>query len=168
MVLMLTADAKYKVQQASELRDSIEVFQATDYQRFLNKLIPVFLRILGEGTPLFVSTLPEQKLRVCILEILHRLPLNDHYKEYAKDIMALLMQIVRTDNEENAVLALKIMIDLHRNYKTVVADQVQPFLDFVFEMYQNMHAIVKDAFESNTIPVTGSTPAATVLTLIPS
>lgn len=76
--------------------------------------------------------------------------------------MALLMQILRTDNEENAVLSLKIMIDLHRNYKTVVADQVQPFLDFVFEMYQNMPNIVKDAFDTNaTIP--GSTPAATVV-----
>ena len=76
--------------------------------------------------------------------------------------MALLMHILRTDNEENAVLSLKIMIDLHRNYKTVVADQVQPFLDFVFEMYQSMPAIVKEAFDTNsTVP--GSTPAATVL-----
>jgi transformation/transcription domain-associated protein len=71
------------------------------------------------------------------------------------------MQILRTDNEENAVLSLKIMIDLHRNYKTVVADQVQPFLDFVFEMYQSMPTIVKDAFETNST-MTGSTPAATV------
>jgi len=53
-------DPKYKVQQASELRDSIEVFQATDYQRFLSKLIPVFLKILGDGQPIFVSTIPEQ------------------------------------------------------------------------------------------------------------
>jgi transformation/transcription domain-associated protein len=83
-------------------------------------------------------------------------------KDYAKDIMGLLMHILRTDNEENAVISLKIMIDLHRNYKALVADQVQPFLDFVFEMYGNMAAIVKDAFDTNsTIP--GSTPAATVL-----
>lgn len=75
--------------------------------------------------------------------------------------MTLLMQILRTDNEENAVLSLKIMIDLHRNYKTVVADQVQPFLDFVFEMYQSMPNIVKDAFETNST-MAGSTPAATV------
>jgi transformation/transcription domain-associated protein len=74
------------------------------------------------------------------------------------------MHILRTDNEENAVLSLKIMIDLHRNYKTVVADQVQPFLDFVFEMYQSMPAIVKEAFDTNST-MTGSTPAATVLTL---
>ena len=62
--------------------------------------------------------------------------------------MALLMQIVQTDNEDNAVLSLKIMIDLHRHYKAVVADQVQPFLDFVFEMYANMPHIVKEAFDN--------------------
>lgn len=54
------ADTKHKVQQASELRDSIEVFQATDYKRFLTRLIPVFLKLLGEGQPIFVSTIPEQ------------------------------------------------------------------------------------------------------------
>jgi hypothetical protein len=58
----LRLDPKFKVQQASELRDSIEVFQATDYQRFLSKLVPVFLKILGDGQPIFVSTLPEQVL----------------------------------------------------------------------------------------------------------
>ena len=56
-------DPKFKFQQASELRDSIEVFQATDYQRFLSKLVPVFLKILGDGQPIFVSTIPEQ---VCL------------------------------------------------------------------------------------------------------
>lgn len=75
--------------------------------------------------------------------------------------MALLMQIVKTDNEDNAVLSLKIMIDLHRHYKAVVADQVQPFLDFVFEMYANMPHIVKEAFDNNA-NIPGSTPAATV------
>jgi transformation/transcription domain-associated protein len=78
--------------------------------------------------------------------------------------MALLMQILRTDNEENAVLSLKIMIDLHRNYKNVVIEQVQPFLDFVFEMYANMPNIVKEAFDINAT-MAGNTPAATVLSL---
>jgi transformation/transcription domain-associated protein len=82
--------------------------------------------------------------------------------------MALLMHIVRNDNEENAVLSLKIMIDLHRNYKSVVADQVQPFLDFVFEMYQNMPNIIKEAFDNTSATVTGSTPAATVQPPTPS
>ena len=36
------------------------MFQATDYQRFLNKLVPIFLKILGDGQPIFVSTIPEQ------------------------------------------------------------------------------------------------------------
>jgi hypothetical protein len=62
LVLVLTRlqDPKFKVAQASELRDSIEVFQATDYQRFLSRLIPIFLKILGDGQPIFVSTIPEQ------------------------------------------------------------------------------------------------------------
>jgi hypothetical protein len=40
-------------------------------------------------------------------------------------------------------------VTLVRNYKTVVIDQVQSFLDFVFEMYQNMPAIVQGEVGTN-------------------
>jgi hypothetical protein len=61
-------DPKYRLQQASELRDTIDVLQGTDYPKFLAKLVPVFLKILGEGQPIFVSTLPEQvSLRALML-----------------------------------------------------------------------------------------------------
>lgn len=58
---------KAKLQAASELRDSIDLFTHTvpaEYTKFLQKLMPVFLDIL-KGPPVFISTSPEQvsKLR---------------------------------------------------------------------------------------------------------
>ena len=55
-------DVKVKLQAASELRDSLDLFTHTgpaDYTRFLQKLMPVFLDLL-KGPAVFISTSPEQ------------------------------------------------------------------------------------------------------------
>lgn len=58
------------------------------------------------------------------------------------------MKILRAENEENAVVCVKIIIDLHRSFRHVLEDQVQPFLDIVQEIFQNMEITVKDAFDN--------------------
>lgn len=45
---------------ANELRDQVEIFQTLEYPRFLSTLIPVFLDILQNGSPVFVSNSHEQ------------------------------------------------------------------------------------------------------------
>ncbi|KAI7852465.1 hypothetical protein BDC45DRAFT_550494 [Circinella umbellata] len=68
------------------------------------------------------------------------------------------MHLLRVENEENAVVCVKIIIDLHRSFRHVLEDQVQPFLDIVQEIYQNMEQTVKDAFDSPTTPAGPVTP----------
>jgi transformation/transcription domain-associated protein len=58
------------------------------------------------------------------------------------------MNILRVENEDNAVVCVKIIIDLHRSFRQVLEDQVQPFLDIVQEIFQNMEQTVKDAFDN--------------------
>lgn len=45
---------------ANELRDQVEVFQTAEYPKFLSTLIPVFLDILQNEQPVFISSAPEQ------------------------------------------------------------------------------------------------------------
>ncbi|OAD77362.1 hypothetical protein PHYBLDRAFT_36397 [Phycomyces blakesleeanus NRRL 1555(-)] len=147
-----------KVTIANELRDQVEVFQTLEYPRFLSTLIPVFLDILQNGTPVFVSNAPEQKLRNIILEIIFRLPQTEALKDFASDICKTLMYLMRVENEDNAVVCVKIIIDLHRTYKNVVEDQVQPFLEIVQEIFCNMEQTVKDAFDAPSTPAGSATP----------
>lgn len=49
-----------KVTIANDLRDQVEVFQTTEYPNFLSTLIPVFLDILHNVQPVFISNAPEQ------------------------------------------------------------------------------------------------------------
>ena len=98
-----------------------------------------------------------QKLRNFLIELLHRLPLNDTFKPFATSTIELLLDVLQNDNEENAVLALKVTMDIYKSYKSLLEDQVQPFLDYVQELYKNMPLTVKDYFD-----VSSSTPAPTV------
>ncbi|KAI9276344.1 FAT domain-containing protein [Sporodiniella umbellata] len=137
-----------KVTIANELRDQVEVFQTSEYPKFLSTLLSLFLDILQNEPPVFISTAPEQKLRNIILEIIYRLPQTEALKEYVPELCRTLMKILRVENEENAVVCVKIIIDLHRSFRHVLEDQVQPFLDIVQEIFQNMEATVREAFDN--------------------
>jgi len=52
-------DTKLKLQIATDLRDTIDMYQGQEYPKFLAKMIPVFTTIL-KGPPVFSNSSPEQ------------------------------------------------------------------------------------------------------------
>ncbi|GAB1218167.1 hypothetical protein ATERTT37_007420 [Aspergillus terreus] len=157
-------DIKIRANVAVELRDNIEpLCSGASYPIFLSKLWPVFRTIL-RGDPVFTNLSFEQKLRNCILETLHRLPMaSPDVEPYAADMVDLLMDLVRVENEENAVLCMKTIMDLERNQAKATATRVQPFLELIQEMFQTMEQVVRDTFDTpNQSTPSGmpSTPSA--------
>ncbi|KAI4289198.1 MAG: hypothetical protein L6R35_001538 [Caloplaca aegaea] len=143
-------DVKQKLNHATELRDNIDLLcSGPSYAAFLKKLIPVFTKLL-EGPPVFVSTSWEQKLRSCILEIFHRLPMShaDVLRPYAAGIVDLLMNLVRTENEDNAILCMKTIMDLERYQTEATTNKVQPFLELIQEMFDTMEQVVRETFDT--------------------
>lgn len=97
----------------------------------------------------FNNTGPLQKLRNCILETLHRLPTaSPDVEPYAAEMVAVLMDLARIENEENAVLCMKTIMDLERNQAKATAAHVQPFLELIQEMFQTMDQVVRDTFDT--------------------
>lgn len=136
----------------AEIKELIEVFVNVDYAAFLQAVLPVQLDVL-ESTPCaFVSDAPEQRLRHALLETIYRYPQHDAAKPHAERLMQVMLRAVRNDNEDNATLAFKIIIDLHRAFKTVLQGQVQPFLELVQSLYMNMSAAVAEAFGTEHAP----------------
>ncbi|CAG8541435.1 8605_t:CDS:10, partial [Gigaspora rosea] len=138
---------KTKLSIAMNLRDSVEVYQNADYNRFLQALMPVLTKMLIEEQPVFDNNSEEQKLRNLYLEILHRLPQNDSLLPYASNLLETLMELLKKENEDNA-----------------------PFLDIVQEMYKNMEQTVKDSFDSPGIAATPNvgTPVQPIVLVPPS
>jgi transformation/transcription domain-associated protein len=95
-----------------------------------------------------------------ILDTIYRLPFTplEALEPWRNDVLNLLMELVRTENEENAVLCMKIIMDFQRTYQRSLGDQVQPFLDLIMDMFSQMPRAVKDAFD-NVPSTSGGTPA---------
>lgn len=156
------SDLRVRGQQAIEIRDSIEGFcQGPQYSAFLHNLVPVFLKIL-DGQPVFISTSPEHRIRNCVLEILHRLPMNpvEVVEPHAAKIVDKLMSLVKTENEDNAVLCMKTIMDFQRHQTKALVDRTQPFLDLIQEMFESMEQAVQDTFDNPTpAPATQGIPS---------
>ncbi|KAG5438769.1 hypothetical protein PCANB_002489 [Pneumocystis canis] len=141
-----STDIKSKIEIINELLEFLDVLQSNDYHNFLSKLIPAIIQVLNDEQSNLYDFSLEQKLHGSILNLLHRLPLNETFRPYAANVMQVLMKLLHIDNEENAIICLKIMIDFHRNFKQNLEEYVQPFLDFVLEIFRNMSQVVKESF----------------------
>ncbi|OLL22133.1 Transformation/transcription domain-associated protein [Neolecta irregularis DAH-3] len=155
-----SSDHKQKTAAAAELRDNLDALITPDA---FQPLVDCLESLLLHTPPVFVNVSPQQarlcapyadlqKLRYTLLEIIHRLPLTDVLKPHVKQILQLMNKVIRTDNEDNAMLCLKVIIDLHKHFKSLVEDQVQPFLDLVQDIYRNMPQTVRESFDPLAVP----------------
>jgi transformation/transcription domain-associated protein len=138
-----------KLAVVTELKDAIEIVQSQDYAKYLAFIIPAFRAVLSLAEPVFKNTEINHKLRQNVLEILHRLPQTEALRPYATDLMESLLDVLKTDNEENASIALKVIVDLHKYFKSLVEDYVQPFFDFIQECYKNMPLATEKMFSAD-------------------
>ena len=135
--------------------------------RFIDILLPVIIKVLSEGQPILWTCPPEVRtrllneppnkhphgqealqngLRHLLLETLHRLGHHDPLRLHAPALTTMLLKLMETENEENAILAVKIIIDLHRSYKDHIGSTASGFLELVKQAYQNMPEVVMKAF----------------------
>lgn len=68
---------------------------------------------------------PEQKIRNMLLEVLNRLPNNETLRPHVQSMLSLCMKLLDTDNEENAVICLRIIFDLHKNFRPTLEREVR-------------------------------------------
>ncbi|KAG5959424.1 hypothetical protein E4U57_000715 [Claviceps arundinis] len=147
------ADIKQRLDAATALRDSLDHYTSGPiYSPFLKRLMPIFINIL-RGPCIFHSNSPDQKIRHYVLEVLHRLPTasspTEPFEPFAEEIVDLLMQLVRSDNEENATLCVKIVSDIMRHQHKVLQGKVQPFLSLIQELFEQMERVVREQLDSN-------------------
>ena len=134
-----------KIAAVKELKNSIEAITSSpEYNSYLRAILPSFIQLFLSASGIFQPQIIN--LKNLMLEIVHRFPHNEALKIYARELMIALITVLKSDSEGNAVLSLKIIVDLHKNYKSLVEDQVQPLMDVVLTMYSNMHDAVRMAF----------------------
>lgn len=76
------------------------------------------------------------------------------------------MKLVRNDNEENAVICVKIISDIMRHQSKVVQNKVQEFLNLIQELFEQMERVVREQLDNEpTMGANGmpSTPSSAQL-----
>ena len=67
-------------------------------------------------------------------------------------MLSLCMKLLETDNEENAVICLRIIFDLHKSFRPNLEREVEPFLQFVQRIYTGLPKTVAQVFSDAKPP----------------
>ncbi|XP_044261128.1 transcription-associated protein 1 [Tribolium madens] len=137
-----------KLKATQEISKNFEIILSSSlYQSFLDHSVKIFLKILEEGDPHFIAEYNIQQVRKLILEMLYRLPTNDLLRPYVKSILSLMLRLLEIDNEENVLICLKIIIELHKQYRPAFNLEIQHFLQFVKSIYSDLPNHMDKIFE---------------------
>ncbi|GAB6032800.1 hypothetical protein CHUAL_012003 [Chamberlinius hualienensis] len=137
-----------KLKAAQELSENFEtIVTSPQYPSFLEHAMRIFLKILQDGDPHFLAEYNVQQLRKLILEILHRIPTNDHLRPYFRQILTLMFKLLEIENEENVLVCLRIIIELHKQFRPPFNPEIQHFLQFVKNVYKELPNHLNQIFE---------------------
>ncbi|KAM3570888.1 hypothetical protein VYU27_007063 [Nannochloropsis oceanica] len=133
----------------TELRDRvIETALATtvtEYPAFLENLLPIFESLI-QTVPVQSVENAQHGIRHAIIDMLERLLPSDTLSPHKERLLTLALDVVRKDNEENAVLGAKILSNLFKAFRGKLESHVQPCFILVLDMYRLLPEAVGEAF----------------------
>lgn len=152
-----TARDEIKLKAAQELSEHFEVITSGPlYSQFLDFSLKIFIRVLGEGAPQFISENTQQHVRKLILEMIHRFPISESLRPSVKSIIVLMFKLLKVENEENVLICLRIIIEYHKHFRPPFSPEIHQFLTFVKGTYAELPNHMDRIFEqqsSSTIRV---------------
>jgi transformation/transcription domain-associated protein len=143
-----TSKDENKLKAVQELSDSFDVIVShPQYQHFLDNAMRIFLKLLQDGTSHFIAELHIQQVRKLVLEMIQRLPGNDYLKPHVKNILSLAFKLLSYENEENVLVCLRIIIELHKQFRPAHSPEITQFLQFVKSIYNELPNHLYKIFE---------------------
>jgi transformation/transcription domain-associated protein len=143
-----SAKDEAKLKAAQELSDNLDIILASPhYPAFLEQSLGVFKKFLDNGNPHFIAEQHAHQVRKLVLEIIQRLPANDHLKAHTRSILLLAFKLLKVENEENVLVCLRIIIELHKQFRPPHSIEITSFLQFVKSIYKELPNHLNDIFE---------------------
>ncbi len=66
------------------------------------------------------------------------MPTNETLRPYVPAILDLMFSLLERENEENVLVALRIIIELHKHYRPPLQPEIHSFLQFVKNKYKEI------------------------------
>jgi transformation/transcription domain-associated protein len=116
-------------------------------------MIPAFVEILRSGEPVFHKDSMDYQFRRVLLDILHRIPLNETMRAQSVTLVQGMLHIIRHDNEENGIASCKVIADILRTFRTLTEDLVVDSIATFQDALRNMKGVVDELLsETSTLP----------------
>jgi transformation/transcription domain-associated protein len=136
-------DLKTRHAAACELRDQLDTAK-DDALRVYSTLIPAFTNILRQSEAAFDRNSIEFQFRRNLLDILGRVSFSEPLRPQAAILVGTCLHLLRHDNEENAVLCCKTLIEINRNLKSTTDETVQDLVNTFSDLCRNMPGAVTE------------------------
>ncbi|XP_047232953.1 transformation/transcription domain-associated protein isoform X2 [Girardinichthys multiradiatus] len=158
-----------KLKMMQEVSENFEnVTSSPQYSTFLEHIIPRFLTFLQDGEVQFLQEKPTQQLRKLVLEIIHRIPTNEHLRPHTKNILTVMFRFLEIESEENVLICLRIIIELHKQFRPPISQEIHHFLDFVKQIYKDLPKVVARYFENPQVIAENTVPSPEMVGMITS
>ncbi|XP_039632326.1 transformation/transcription domain-associated protein [Polypterus senegalus] len=158
-----------KLKMMQEVSENFEnVTSSPQYSTFLEHIIPRFLTFLQDGEVQFLQEKPAQQLRKLVLEIIHRIPTNEHLRPHTKNILSVMFRFLETESEENVLICLRIIIELHKQFRPPITQEIHHFLEFVKQIYKELPKVVNRYFENPQVVPENTVPSPEMVGMITS
>ncbi|XP_051529763.1 transformation/transcription domain-associated protein-like [Myxocyprinus asiaticus] len=158
-----------KLKMMQEVSENFEnVTSSPQYSTFLEHIIPRFLTFLQDGEVQFLQEKPTQQLRKLVLEIIHRIPTNEHLRSHAKNILSVMFRFLEIESEENVLICLRVIIELHKQFRPPISQEIHHFLDFVKQIYKELPKVVTRYFENPQVIAENTVPSPEMVGMITS
>ncbi|MBN3303926.1 TRRAP protein, partial [Amia calva] len=158
-----------KLKMMQEVSENFEnVTSSPQYSTFLEHIIPRFLTFLQDGEVQFLQEKPAQQLRKLVLEIIHRIPTNEHLRPHTKNILSVMFRFLEIESEENVLICLRIIIELHKQFRPPITQEIHHFLDFVKQIYKELPKVVGRYFENPQVITENTVPSPEMVGMITS
>ncbi|XP_030195431.1 transformation/transcription domain-associated protein isoform X5 [Gadus morhua] len=158
-----------KLKMMQEVSENFEnVTSSPQYSTFLEHIIPRFLTFLQDGEVQFLQEKPTQQLRKLVLEIIHRIPTNEHLRPHTKNVLSVMFRFLEIESEENVLICLRIIIELHKQFRPPISPEIHHFLDFVKQIYKDLPKVVARYFENPQVIAENTVPSPEMVGMITS
>uniref|UniRef100_A0A914HGT5 Non-specific serine/threonine protein kinase n=1 Tax=Globodera rostochiensis TaxID=31243 RepID=A0A914HGT5_GLORO len=119
-------DVKYRA--LKEISERLEDLVGTPaYASLVDSLIRVFIKLLQETSPQFITENNTLQLRKLMLDLLLRLSANEMMKNYVKVLQQILLRLIYMENEENALIIIKILTDHIKTFRPPFTPDLNTF-----------------------------------------
>lgn len=144
-----------KLKSVQDLSLNLELMQTLPtYVQLIEDAMQKIIQLLTETEPQFLLESSVHQLRKKTLEILQRthplLNLTQFERRLVlvKQVLSVIYQLLEKENEENAILCLKIIIEFYKNLKNgAPVNEVQQYFKFVKGMYHDLAQNVNLVFQ---------------------